>query len=68
MGRLKEFLINEQMRISGNWREKDHYDYLAWKKQLENELQYEQKERVRSLTYEQKGKSKDRQVTRAKRS
>ena len=37
MGRLKEFLINEQMRISGNWREKDHYDYLAWKKQLENE-------------------------------
>jgi hypothetical protein len=37
MGRLKEFLINEQMKISGNWRERDHYDYLAWRTKLKNE-------------------------------
>ena len=35
MGRIKEFLINEQMRITGNWREKDHYEYLAWRKHIE---------------------------------
>lgn len=37
MGRLKEFLINEQMRITGNWREQDHAEYLAWRNQLEQE-------------------------------
>lgn len=41
MGRIKEFLINEQMRITGNWREQDHHEYLAWRKGLENE-QHEQ--------------------------
>jgi len=37
MGRIKEFLINEQMRITGNWREKDHTDYLAWRKNIEEQ-------------------------------
>ena len=37
MGRIKEFLINEQMRITGNWREQDHAEYLAWRKQLEQD-------------------------------
>lgn len=37
MGRLKEFLIEQQMQISGNWREKDHIEYLAWRKQIEEE-------------------------------
>jgi len=37
MGRLKEFLIEEQMRITGNWREKDHTEYLAWRKKIEEE-------------------------------
>ena len=37
MGRLKQFLINEQMKITGNWREKDHYEYLTWKKGLPKE-------------------------------
>ena len=36
MGRIKEFLINEQMRITGNWRERDHYEYLAWRKHIES--------------------------------
>ena len=37
MGRYKEFLINEQMRITGNWREQDHHEYLAWRSQIEKE-------------------------------
>ena len=37
MGKIKEFLINEQMRITGNWREKDHYEYLAWRKNMESQ-------------------------------
>ena len=40
MGRYKEFLINEQMRITGNWREQDHADYLAWRKDLEVKEQF----------------------------
>jgi|TARA_B110000908_G_C10203129_1_gene426327 hypothetical protein len=51
MGRLKEFLIEEQMRLSGDWREQNHYEYLAWRKQLESEQQYEERERVRSVSY-----------------
>jgi|SaaInlStandDraft_1057018.scaffolds.fasta_scaffold10559_3 hypothetical protein len=43
MGRYKEFLINEQMRITGNWREKDHHEYLAWRKNLDNEHQQEER-------------------------
>lgn len=39
MGRYKEFLIEEQMRITGNWREQDHVEYLAWRKDLENQEQ-----------------------------
>tara|TARA_B100000497_G_C7526197_1_gene319453 strand:- start:190 stop:348 length:159 start_codon:yes stop_codon:yes gene_type:complete len=42
MGRVKEFLINEHMRLTGNWREKDHYEYLAWRRQLEAEWQYKE--------------------------
>ena len=58
MGRIKEFLINEQMRISGNWREQDHLEYLAWRKQIEKEEQeYEQeRKRIESLSYKQKDK------------
>jgi len=64
MGKLKEFLINEQMRITGDWREQNHYEYLAWRASLEEQKHYEQKERVRSLSYEQEGKEKDRQTVR----
>lgn len=57
MGRLKEFLIQEQMRLEGNFRERDHFEYLAWRKQLEIEEQkYERQEKIRSLSYEQKNK------------
>ena len=42
MGRVKEFLINEHMRLTGNWREKDHYEYLAWRRQLEAEWQHKE--------------------------
>ena len=56
MGRLKEFLIQEQMRLEGNFKERDHYEYLAWRKQLEEQESYDEKERVRSLSYEQKSK------------
>ena len=56
MGRLKEFLIQEQMRLEGNFRERDHYEYLAWRKQLEEEQYYEEEKRIRSLSHEQKGK------------
>ncbi len=59
MGRVKEFLINEQMRISGNWREKDHYDYLAWRNQLEKE-HYEKGKGNRSLSHKQKSESENR--------
>ena len=42
MGGYKEFLINEQMRITGNWREQDHHEYLAWRAQIKKEhLEYE---------------------------
>tara|TARA_X000001382_G_scaffold101953_1_gene76653 strand:- start:9671 stop:9859 length:189 start_codon:yes stop_codon:yes gene_type:complete len=47
MGRLKTFLIQEQMRISGNWREKDSLEYLAWRKSIEEKEQ---------IYYEGKGK------------
>ena len=56
MGRLKEFLIQEQMRLEGNFKERDHYEYLAWRKQLEEQQDYDEKERIRSLSYEQKSK------------
>ena len=48
MGRIKEFLINEQMRITGNWREQDHAEYLAWRKQLEQDerVYYEGKSKI----------------------
>lgn len=49
MGRIKEFLINEQMRITGNWREQDHVEYLAWRKQLLEEderVHYEGKAKI----------------------
>lgn len=59
MGRLKEFLINEQMKISGNWREKDHYDYLAWEHKLKNE-KHEEEQRHRSLSHKQKSESENR--------
>ena len=43
MGRYKQFLIEEEMRITGNWREQDHAEYLAWRKELEKQehLYYE---------------------------
>jgi hypothetical protein len=57
MARLKEFLIQEQMRLEGNFRERDHFEYLAWRKQLEiEEQEYERQEKIRSLSYEQKSK------------
>lgn len=60
MGRLKEFLINEQMKLEGNYRERDHYEYLAWRKQLEiDEREYERRERIRSISYQQKDKDSD---------
>ena len=60
MGRLKQFLIEQEMQISGNWIEKDHLEYLAWRKQIEEEeLHYEQK-RIRSLSHEQESSPKDR--------
>lgn len=48
MGRVKEFLINEQMRITGNWREQDHVEYLAWRKDLDKQEQiyYEGKSKI----------------------
>jgi len=51
MGRLKEFLIQEQMRLEGDFRERNHYEYLAWRKQLEEEKQYEQKEKIKSDSF-----------------
>jgi hypothetical protein len=59
MGRLKEFLINEQMRISGDWREQNHYEYLAWRKQLEEE-QYGKQKRIRIVSHRRGDKTKDR--------
>ena len=57
MGRLKEFLIQEQMRLEGNFRERDHFEYLAWRRQLEiEEQEYERKERIRAVSFKQKGK------------
>ena len=49
MGRVKEFLINEQMRLTGNWREKDHYEYLAWRRQIEKEW-YDRKQEKKKNT------------------
>lgn len=60
MGRLKEFLINEQMRISGDWREQNHYEYLAWRKQLEEQEQYGKQERIRIVSHRRGDKTKDR--------
>ena len=60
MGKLKQFLIEQEMQISGNWREQDHIEYLAWKKQIEEEELYYEQERIRSLSYEQKNKTKNR--------
>tara|TARA_R100000278_G_C5362019_1_gene125740 strand:- start:84 stop:275 length:192 start_codon:yes stop_codon:yes gene_type:complete len=53
MGRLKEFLINEQMRITGNWREQDHAEYLAWRNELEQEerVYYEGKSKIQVNEY-----------------
>jgi hypothetical protein len=59
MGRLKEFLINEQMRISGDWREQNHYEYLAWRKQLEEE-EYGKQERIRIVSHRRGDEAKDR--------
>ena len=57
MGRLKEFLIQEQMRLEGNFRERDHFEYLAWRRHLEiEEQEYERKERIRAVSFKQKGK------------
>jgi hypothetical protein len=63
MGRLKTFLINEQMRLSGDWREQNHYEYLAWRKSLEEQEQYGEQE----LPYGQGDKSEDRRVVEAER-
>tara|TARA_B110000902_G_C14245033_1_gene563945 strand:+ start:171 stop:356 length:186 start_codon:yes stop_codon:yes gene_type:complete len=61
MGRLKEFLIQERMRLEGNYRERDHFEYLAWRRQLEvEEQEYERKEKIRSLSYEQESKKQHR--------
>jgi len=63
MGRLKAFLINEQMRLEGNYRERDHYEYLAWRRQLEiDEREYEEKERIRSLSFKQEGEDSNRRA------
>ena len=60
MGRLKNFLIQEQMRLEGNYRERDHYEYLAWRNDLieKQEHQYyeQERQRIRSLSHEQKNK------------
>jgi|TARA_R100000541_G_scaffold317_1_gene1968 hypothetical protein len=63
MGRLKQFLIQEQMRLSGDWREQNHYEYLAWRKSLEEQEQYGEQE----LSHEQGDKSEDRQDVEAER-
>lgn len=63
MGRLKTFLINEQMRLSGDWREQNHYEYLAWRKNLEEQEQYGEQE----LSHGQGYKSEDRQDVEAER-
>ena len=63
MGRLKTFLINEQMRLSGDWREQNHYEYLAWRKNLEEQEQYGEQE----LPHGQGDKSEDRRVVEAER-
>tara|TARA_B110000977_G_scaffold173020_1_gene225854 strand:+ start:4832 stop:5035 length:204 start_codon:yes stop_codon:yes gene_type:complete len=63
MGRLKQFLIQEQMRLSGDWREQNHYEYLAWRKQLEEQRQHEERE----LPHEHTSKSQDRRDVTAER-
>jgi len=59
MGRLKEFLINEQMRISGDWREQNHYEYLAWRRKLE-EQEHGKQERIRIVSHRRGDETKDR--------
>jgi|TARA_B110000967_G_scaffold128632_1_gene131395 hypothetical protein len=61
MGRLKNFLIEEQMRLSGDWREQNHYEYLAWRKQLQEQRQYEE----HGLSHKHGGKNEDRRNVEA---
>ena len=58
MGKYKEMLLEEQQRITGNWREQDHYEYLAWRKSLE-EQEYEYEERRKNSRGEEQGDCED---------
>jgi len=58
MGRYKQFLIEEEMRITGNWREQDHTEYLAWRKELEKQEQLYYEGRAEISRRDKQGNSK----------
>tara|TARA_R110002073_G_scaffold197332_2_gene356464 strand:+ start:2450 stop:2641 length:192 start_codon:yes stop_codon:yes gene_type:complete len=51
---LRLFLMNEGDRLKSNKDDGSNKEYLLWRKELEEQKNYERKERVRSVSYKQK--------------
>jgi len=56
---LSLFLINERDRLKSSQKNHDSNSFMLWKKELEEQKNYERRERVRSVSYQQKDKDSD---------
>jgi hypothetical protein len=64
---LSLFLMNEKNRLNSSQKNHNSKSFLLWRKELEEQKNYETKERTRSLSYKQEDTRLDRQDAQAER-